>query len=436
MQGVSSAAPKADLKRGVGLVAATGSGIAIIVGAGVYVLMGEAAGRAGNALWLSVILAGGAALLTALSYAELSSMFPLAASGYNYAKRAFGEGTAFVVGWLTLFSQVVSVSAVALGFGAYLQDSTGLAALPSAALLILACGTVAYQGIKESTVLGALLSLLEVGGLVVIGVVGFTYWGHVNYLELPHGVTGIFAGASLLFFAFLGFEQVADLAQEIRNPTRNVPWAILLSGGVSAALYILAGVSAVSILGWAALSSSEAPLTSVAQAALGSTGARALSAIALVSTASTALIIVVATTRTLYGMAAGGSLPGLLAKVGAKRQTPWVATLIVLAVALMGTLTRDISLVATIANTTLLLVFVAVNLALIALRRSEPAERRPFRVPFAIKGVPVTAALGIVASVFMIAMGGVAPALYGLLVAGVGVGIVLVRNRRRRETGP
>ena len=417
------------LKRSVGFLAATGSGVAIIVGAGVYVLMGEAAGRAGNALWLSFALAGTAALFTGLSYAELSAAFPKAAAGYNYTRAAFGERPAFVVGWLTLLSQVVSVSAVALGFGAYLQDKLAFPQLAAALLLTVACCIIAYRSVRESTLLGSSLAVLEVGGLVLIIVGGISHFGSVNYLEMPKGVAGIFSGASLLFFAFLGFEQVADLAQEIKNPGRNLPLAILGSGGISAILYVTASISAVSILGWAALSSSEAPLAAVANTALGAWASSALSAIALLATASTVLIAVVAATRTLYGMSAGGSLPKLFSAVHSKRGTPWAATLGVALVAVIGIFPRDISLVAEITNFAILLVFLAVNLSLIVLRRKLPSHPRPFRVPFAVAGIPVIPVLGIVTAAFLLANVGLRPALYGLGITALFVLAALAKSR-------
>jgi APA family basic amino acid/polyamine antiporter len=165
-----------------------------------------------------------------------------------------------VVGWLTFFSQVVSVAMVALGFGGYLRDQSGLPLLVGGLGLLAASTLIALRGVKESTSLGAVLSLLEIMGLAVIIGVGLSYFGDVDYLESAEGAWGVLGGAFMLFFAFRGFEQVADLAGEIKNPGRNLPIAVMTSGGTAAALYIMTALASVSILGWQALSESEAPL--------------------------------------------------------------------------------------------------------------------------------------------------------------------------------
>lgn len=437
MSDAGAGSSQAELRRGIGLVAAIGSGVAMIVGAGIYVLMGEAAGKAGNALWLSFTLAGAAAFFTGLSYAELSAMFPRAAAAYTYTKEAFGHGTAYVVGWLTLAAQIVAVSAVSLGFGGYVEEEYGFSRIGSALLLTAASAALCYRGVRESVSLGAGLAILEVGGLVVVIALGVPHLGDVNYLELASGTTGIFTGASLLFFAFLGFEEVANLAEEIREPGRNLPIAILVSGGISAALYILVAMAAVSILGWAALSASRAPLAAIARATIGEQGAAALAIIALIATSSTVLIGMVAATRNLYGMAMGGSLPQVFARVHPRLKTPWVATLAVAAISVLGIIAGDVGAVAQVTNFTILLAFVAVNLALIWLRRTKRAHPRPFRVPCSIRGVPIPPVLGaLTASLLLVSTGLVATfAGSGVVLAALVAYFLKSRLSRRGHVG-
>ncbi len=429
MAGAAAVTSQPQLHRGIGVVAATGSGVAVIVGAGVFVLLGEAAGDAGNAVWLSFVLSGAVAFFTALSYAELSSMLPRAAAGYTYTREAFGEGVGFVVGWLMLFSQVVAVSAVALGFGAYADDQVGVPKVGAALALAWVAAVIAYRGVRESTRVGAALALLEAGGLVVIIAAGIAYFGDVDYLERPKGMSGVFSGASLLFFAFLGFEQVANLAQEVKRPGRDLPVAILASGAIAAALYVLVALAAVSVIGWQALSESGAPLAAVARVPLGDAGADALSAIALVATASTVLIGLVAAARTLYGMAAAGAMPALFSAVHARRGTPWTATAAVAAAAVAGILSRDIGLVAEMTNFTILLAFIAVNLALVALRRKRPSEPRPFRVPGSMLGVPVAPLLGVATSALLMANVSGRAALFSLIIVAAAVAAYAVKTR-------
>lgn len=410
---------------------ATGSGVAIIVGAGIYVLLGEAAAAAGSAVWLSFLLAGTAAFFTALSYAELAAMHPKAAAGYNYAKEAFGAHAAFVVGWLTLFSQVVSIAAVALGFAAYIHESTGAPVLISGLGLAAAAGLLSFHGVRESTSAGALLSTVEIVGLLIVVSLGLSYVGAVDLLDSPRGALGVLGGASLVFFAFVGFEQVANLAEEVRRPGRDLPVAILVSGGVAAALYVIVAITAVSILGWRELAVAEAPLAAVAKAAWGNGGARLLSALGVIATASTVVIAMVAAARSLYGMALGGSVHRHFGRVHARRKTPWVATLAVTLVVAAAVLIQDIGFVAQMTNFTILLVFIGVNLSLIALRKKHPRRHRPFRVPFSVRGVPVNAVLGIATALLLLTQVGLLQALSSLAVTAGAWLVYALQNRRK-----
>jgi APA family basic amino acid/polyamine antiporter len=395
--------------------------------------MGEAAGKAGNAVWASFLLAGAAAFFTALSYAELSAKFPRAASGYNYTREAFGDGAAFVVGWLTFFSQVVSVSAVALGFGGYLRNRVDLPLTVGALALLAACTLLTLRGVKESTDLGAALSLLEALGLAIIVGTGLSYLGDANYLETPEGVWGVFGGAFLLFFAFLGFEQVADLAGEIKNPGRNLPLAVMASGGIAAGLYVMASIASVSVLGWEALNASGAPLASVAEEAVGELGYQALSIIALVATGSTVLIALTATIRTVYGMASGGSLPQFLARVHPRFSTPWTATVVVAVIAALGILSGDVGFVAEVTNFTILLVFAGVNISHMALRRRLQAEEWPFRVRISLLGAPLSSMLGLASSLLLLANARWESAMVGLGIAATAASIMLWRRQSERR---
>lgn len=429
MDASPSSTTELELKRTVGLLAAVGSGTGLIVGAGVYVLIGEVAGVAGNAVWASVLLAGAVALFTGLSYAELSSMHPRAAASFLYVREAFGGGPAYLIGTLAVFSQVVSVSAVALGFGSYMDDEFGFSIVGGALLVIGGSALISYRGVRESTVLGSLLSLVEIVGLAIVIIAGLKYLGDENLMQLSEGTSGLFTGASLMFFAFLGFEQIANFAQEIKNPGRNVPRAILLSGGIAAGLYVLAAIASVSVLGWEALSASKGPLAEVAERAAGGWASDMLVVIALVATSSTVLIALATVTRAIYGMASSGALPKALAAVGTKRRTPWAATAAVAAVAMLVALAGDIGVVAEMANFTILLVFIAGNLSLIMLRRKQKAAERPFRIPFVVAGAPVSAVLGVGGCIFLMANVSGSAALYSVIVIACGGALYLARRR-------
>jgi len=204
---------KTNLRRTLSLFEVTISGVGIILGAGIYALIGEAAGLAGNVVWLSFALSALVAVFTGLSYAELASMFPRASAEYEYTYQAFGQLPAFLIGWLITFSGVVGAATVSLGFAGYFKALTGLPILPSALLLLAALSALILLGIKQSARVAIVLTAIEVMGLVLIILLGIPYLGRVNLLELsPLGYSGIFQASALIFFAFIGFEEVVKLS--------------------------------------------------------------------------------------------------------------------------------------------------------------------------------------------------------------------------------
>lgn len=195
----------------------------VILGEGIYALLGQAADLAGNAPWLSFVWAGLVALFTGLSYAELSSMMPRASAEYEYSRHAFGREVAFVMGWLIILSGIISSATVALGFAGYFQALFGVPIIPSALLLILALSVLLLGGIKQSARVAVIFTLIEAAGLIIVIILGVPYLGGVNYLEMPHGLKGVFEAAALSFFAYLGFEEMVKLSLETRDPEVNIP---------------------------------------------------------------------------------------------------------------------------------------------------------------------------------------------------------------------
>jgi len=316
------------LRREVGLAGAVAYGVGIIVGAGVYALIGKAAGHAGNAVWISFILAAIIASFTGLSYAELSSMFPASGAEYVYVEKAFGSRFwAFIVGWLVFLSGVVSAAAVALGFGSYLVPYLGMPGYYSAILVILLLSLVNFWGIRESVRVNFLLTLIEVSGLLLIIVFGIGYFGSVDYFDAPSGVRGIATSAALIFFAFIGFEALVKIGEETKDPRRTLPMALILSLVISTALYCVVAISVVSVIPYDHLALSPAPFADVAMKACGSGASLTLSIIALFATANTVLIILVATSRIIHGMAKESSLD-MLSRVHSRTGTPHVAVLL------------------------------------------------------------------------------------------------------------
>ncbi len=422
--------PPGGLARELGLWEVTLSGVGIIFGAGIYALIGVAAGEAGNAVWLSFALSAIAALFTALSYAELSSMFPRAGAEYEYTAEATGEFLAFVVGWLIIFSGIVAAAAVSLGFANYLAVLSGAPVIPAAALLLGAVMALLLIGIRESTLVAVVFTLIEAGGIVLIIIAGLPYLGSVDYLEMPFGLPGVFTAAALVFFAFLGFEEIVKFSEETVSPEKTVPKALLIALSLCTVLYILVSISAVSVIGWEALSASDAPFNAVATAVWGEGGAFALSVIALFATANTVLLLLLAASRISYGMARSGSLPRSLARVHPIRKTPFVAVIAVTLGSFVFLFLGDIGVVANVTNFTLFVTFGVVNGAVILLRLKNPAMPRPFTIPGAIRTIPLIPVLGILSCAFLffqLTVGVIA--IGGLLTFAGGVAALLAGRR-------
>ena len=398
---VSSESPR--LRRALGLGACTLMGVGVILGAGIYALVGKAAALAGNAVWISFLAAALFSALTGLSYAELSSFIPRAGGQYHFVRRAFGEGLAFVVAVLLLGGIAVVSSTVALGFAGYFRALTGAPIVPAAVAILVACTALLVRGIKESAWFAGICTALEVLGLLFVIVVGVPYLGEVDLLEAPLGATGVLTAASLIFFAYIGFEEIVQVSEEARDPTRTIPRAILLSIALTTVLYVLVAVAAVSILGWERLGASDSPLSDVAAQTTGAETSVAMAVIALFSTANTVLVMMLAAARLLWGIAEDGALPAAVARVHGRWRTPWVATAIVsgLAVGLVVGL-RRIEVVANVSNCALFVAFAVVNAALIVLRFREPDTVRPFRVPGRIGRVPLLPVVAVLGALVML----------------------------------
>lgn len=393
-----------ELKRYMGLFQITMYGVGLILGAGIYVLIGEAAGIAGDAVWISFVLAAIVAVIAGLSYAELVSVFPKAAAEYIFVKNSFKNNfLGFTVGWLTAITSIITASVVALGFGGYLAEFIDLPIVLSAILLLGALSIINFFGIRESSWTNILFTLVEAAGLALIIYIGFTFATPepVNYFESPTGMSGIVIAFVLVFFAFVGFEDMANVAEEVKRPSRTIPRAIILSVAISGAIYVLVSLSVVRVVNWQDLGASTAPLATVAERALGVGGHTLLSSIALFATTNTVLIILIAGARMLYGMARDKSLPTLLGKIHFKTKTPWIAVIGIMLVSMAFAVVGDIVLVANISVFAIVITFAMVNLAVIVLRYTEPTIGRPFRVPLNIGKFPILPLFGLGLSAYM-----------------------------------
>ena len=434
--GLSAAEDGGDppLTRVLGLWQLSLAGIGIILGAGIYALLAPAAALAGNAVWVSFLIAAAVAAVSGLSYAELAAMFPTAGAEYDYAGRALGERIGVTVGWLVIAATLISASAVALGFAAYFRTFFPVPSIAIAVVLIGVLSLLVALGVRETAGAAVLLTLVEVGGLVAVIVAGLPRAGDVDLLELsPAGTGGLLEAAALVFFAFIGFEQLVKLSEEAKDPGRTIPRALLISVAGSTLLYVLVAVACISLLGWEGTSANEAPFAAAIEVAFGSAAAVVVSLTALTATANTVLIEILAASRILYGMARNGAAPRVLGWVHPRRRTPWFAVVVIAVVAAVLTVPAEIEFLASATNFLIFTTFIAVNVSVVVLRGAEPDTRRPFRVPVAVRGVPVLPLVGVATSVGLMVQLDPAVLLAGLAISGGAGAMAVLGDRRRRR---
>jgi APA family basic amino acid/polyamine antiporter len=351
------------LRKTLGLAQVSLAGIGVILGAGVYALIAPAAGHAGDALWLAFLLAGATAGLTAYAYARLGSMQPKASAEFQYTSLAFGPRIGFFAGWLMLAADIFAAAAVAVGFGGYVAHLAGTPVAANALGLLLVVGVVLYTGVRLSVTIAVVLTVLEAAGLFFVIAVGVPSWTTATYALPATGWTGVSTAAALIFFAYLGFDELGNFAEEMREPARDLPRALFISMAITTVIYILVAVSAVATVGSRDLSNSATPLAVVAHRALGPRADTAMSAIALAATANTVLLLLASASRSVYGMAAAGVLPASLAVVGSTA-IPVRATASVLAVAGAAVIAGDLTQIAALTDAAVLVSFMLVNLSL------------------------------------------------------------------------
>lgn len=435
-----SAAPEApQLRRTIGPTQMALYGLGSMLGAGIYGLIGKAAGQAGNALWLAFVVAFVAALLTALSYASLGSRYPRAAGAAYVTERAYGFSLlSFMVGIALVCSGLTSIATQSQVFAANIAALFGLEDMPLSWLalgfLLILTGIV-FRGIRESMWVNVLCALIEAGGLLLVIVVGASYWGSVDYLATPavpggdHAALLVMQATVLAFFAFIGFEDMINVAEETREPERTVPLGLMLAMSGAAFLYIGVAVTAVSVVPWPELAAAPGPITAVVERAAPSIPPIVFTVITLFAVANTALVNYVTASRLIYGMARQGLLPERLGSVHAARRTPHLAVaalfLVLAPLALLGTITE----LAAATVLLLLLVFMVVNGALFILKRRKSEKQGRFEIPRAIPALGAMVCLVLI--VVRVTTGDWrAPALAGALLFGALVLHVLMQMRR------
>jgi len=377
------------LKRSIGLIFLTFYGLGNILGAGIYVLFGKIAGIAGYYTPVAFIVASVVAAFTALTYAELSARLPLSAGEAIYLHRAFNyQRLSVAVGIMIALAGIVSAAAISRGFIGYLDVFITLPDSLVIIMLVLALGAIATWGISQSVALATLMTLLELAGLLLIVDAG----GH-TLAELPTRLPelipstdlfawqGIFMGAFLAFYAYIGFEDMVNIAEEVKSPQRNMPRAITLALIISTTLYILIALIGTLSVPPQELAASDAPLALIYERITGQSPVM-ISQIAIIAVINGALVQIIMSARIFYGMSMQGWLPSRLSYVHATLRTPVVATALVVVLVLVFALWLPIVTLAKITSYIVLMVFALVNAALLVIKQKAP-------YPYGIKIYPV-----------------------------------------------
>ena len=368
------------LKRSLNLFQLVLYGLGTTIGAGIYALIGELAGLSAYHAPLSFLVASVMASLTALSFAELSGRYPRCAGAALYVKEAFAcEGLSIFVGVLVIAAGLVSSAAIINGFTGYLAEFIELERIPAIIVVTLAIGVIAAWGITQSVTIAALVTVIEIGGLLLVIAVSYSglaelpqRWREmVPSMDSSTGWYGVYAGSLLAFYAFIGFEDMVEIAEETRHVRRNLPIGIILTLGITTLLYMAVMVTAVLAMPPEQLALSQAPMALLYQYYSGR-DATIISVIGLFALINGALIQLIMASRVLYGMSSRQQVPRVFSLVNARTQTPLVATAVATAVILLLAISGNLATLAEATSLIILVVFSLVNLSLLRVKRMNP----------------------------------------------------------------
>ena len=396
-----------ELKRNIGVFGAASVGIANIIGAGIFVLSGVAAGIAGPAVIISFLIAGLISFLTALSAAELSSFITETGASYAYTKKAFGRFWSFLVGWFKYFDYMVGGAAVSVGFAAYLTSLLGLEGnipilIAAISLPVILC-VLNIIGVKEATRTTSIMVLIKIFAIVLLLMVGGFYLS--QHFDVGHytpffatGYGGMLNGAAIIFFVFIGFNTVTMMSEETKNPQKTIPKALMLAFAITFVLYISIAVILIGILDWHEESGDAHPLGSIALiVSENQMFFDFISFSALIASGSVVLSSILGGTRASFAMGRDRLLPHHFDKISKRFGTPYFSIIVggLIIVIFAGVFYDNIDTIASIVNFGSLFTYLFVNLSLIKLRKTMPHIQRPFKVPL----YPIVPILGAVSCI-------------------------------------
>lgn len=402
-----------ELKKSLGFWDILMFGVGGIVGAGIYAIIGQAAGLSGNMLWLSFAVAAVVALLTGLSYAEFVSRFPDAGGSFEYIKQGFGQRTALFMSIFMTFTGIVAPAAIAISFAEYLSRLTDL---PNWLVIISIISLMAgfnIVGSKISSYYNSVATIITLLGLGLVIGVCIPDWGETELFRMgEEGWTGILAGSALIFFSYVGFEDLVKMAEETRDARRVLPRGVLLSGVIVLILYVMIAISAISTFDAGELAGKDGPLAAVIESQWGAVGGTILVVVALFATSKTILSNILGTSRLLYDVARDSRISWLRKFTtldGMGERTPNYAIVAIALVTIAFGLIGNLKVVASISNIFVFTVFGMVNAALIRYRAKNPGlgaadkEQGIFRIPMGIRHIPVPTVLALLTILLLFA---------------------------------
>ncbi len=389
------------LKRIISLPFMVIYGLGTMIGGGIYALVGKVAGISGMGAPIAFSISALLALLTAFSYAELTSRFPKSGGEATFVHEAFGKKwLSKLIGWMVILTGIVSASALANASKGFVLDITAIPSSVLTFIIIFALGVVAIVGVRLSVWAVTLITIIETAGLLLIIFLGRHVLTDLNPVVSQFSITPwalIFSGAFLAFYAFIGVEDMVNMAEEVKDVRKTLPVAIIISIVITLVLYMLISTVAVLLVPPAELAKSLTPMADLLKATGTSFPPITMSVISLLAVTNGALVQIVMASRVMYGMSNHGNAPKFLGSVNSKTQTPINATVLTTIVILILALFFDLTTLAKLTSGIILAVFAITNSALIYVKVTRKNDPRP-----SIKAPIIIPILGALSSVLMI----------------------------------
>ncbi|MEK4175139.1 amino acid permease [Aeribacillus sp. FSL K6-2848] len=422
-----------NLKRDLGWKEATSLGTGAMVGAGIFILSGVAAGKAGPAVMLAFVIAAILEILLGLCYAELASRYPRAGGAYEYVRQTMGSFVGTLIGWSYWGAWLAASSFVSQGFGNYLNSLTGAPPLLSAVVLLLVLGFLNILGIKFSGVVQVGIVVVEIIVLLLFFALGFSHVDYSLYTPFaPNGFEGILAAALVGFLSMVGWDVIVDAGEEMKNPSKTIPKAIFSS--IIIVLFLYCGLLFVStgVVPWQELGSSKVPVAFASQQFLGDFGPTLVSIVIVIALPATANAFIISISRTAFAMGRNGFLPKKIGFIHPRFQTPVYAILLGVSIQILFTLVSSINIAVNATGFLYLITFIFTMIAFFISRRKATLEKKStqFLTPF----YPFLPALALIISLCLLIPVGGSGFFSGLIWLSMGFCIYLIRTKSIKAT--